>query len=470
MRHNFGRWSIAALTCAALVIGVLSTHSPLIVMAAVALGVLGLSAWLAPYNTALALVFLTAAFPKAGVKVDGFPFPVFLFGLIFAVLLLPRAARAIYSHTRGTVAALFVLGVWVAVRAMIMSPTAGAGGVFAYVAWAAIPAALLFASTRVELPDHRWSVALERGFMVAASFGLVQLGFGVEQTKVSGLTIAWGDSYAAKYNGLSTEYGPDLTKIMGTYQNGNIFGVTAAIFLIVAIARISSRSVTAHERFLLAFALISVGLSGSRTAIVVALAGVGLIFARRGSIGRKIGVIFSIALAGSLILQVEPRLAARYSLEQLSATGGAGRTDAWALAIDHMSISDWLFGAGEYLPIEGGVGLIRMHGLVGVLLLVGVVVGATRNRPQWRIPLLAVALGAAIDSSYSLFPTWFLPAAAAACPVVANFTHPYPGPQGPMPDTSTSAAPSRPPTGTKREAGSRELPVLDTFDRSELLP
>lgn len=415
-----GVWQKMVLVLSALAASVLTFRIPMVGFGALALVVLFLAVWRAPYRTALVLAFLTAAFPKAGIKLGDFPFPIFLFGLVLAVAILPSCARSVHRHTRATMVTLVVLGVWVVFRVVVFSSSAGLGGVFAYVAWAMIPVTLLYAATRVELPDLKWRSAIEGGFMVAAVFGLTQKVFGIEQTMIPGLTIAWGDSYEAKHNAIFGGTGADFSKIMSTYQSGNIFGVTAAVFLIVAVMRLSGRVGEAHDWALFLAAAGSVTLSGSRTALIASAVGIGVVLLRRGSLGRKAGALVGIGVVYVGVLQWAPGLAERYSFDQLIATGGAGRADIWRLALAQTGLSDWLFGADEYLPVEGGVGMILTHGLVGVLLLVGVVIGATRVRRDWRLPLLALGVAAVIDSSFALFPTWFLPAAAAACPLLAR--------------------------------------------------
>src|SRR5665648_865200 len=197
---------------------------------------------------------------------------------------------------------------------------------------------LLYLGTRVELPDLRWRLAMEKGFIVAAGFGLAQWAFGIEQTKIPGLTIALGDTYATKNDVIFTGDGQNISKIMSTYQNGNIFGVVAAVFLIVSIARISDRKAARHDWLLFFSSGLAVSLSGSRTALVVAVVGIVLVFMRRGNMANKLWVGVGVVVSYGMVVWLEPALASRYTIGNLVASGGAGRTLIWARTTDAMTL------------------------------------------------------------------------------------------------------------------------------------
>lgn len=393
--------------------------SPLAALAVLALGGFVLAVLRAPYRTALVLGFLTAAFPKAGIKAAGFPFPVFLLGLAVAVLLLIRSAATRNRHTRATTYALLLLLLWVGSRVVVLQDRATTGNLFAYVAWAAIPAVLLYVATQVELPDTRWRLWVERGFMVACLFGLIQNVFGVERTAIPGLTIAYGDSYASKFNVIFGSSG-DFTKIMSTYQNGNILSVTAAVFVTLAVMRITRRAATRHDYLLLVLSTIAMILAGSRTGLVALAVGLALIGLRDGSVARKVGIVGLVSAGYFAVVWFLPALAERYSVDGAVRDGAAGRTGIWTRALNSMSAGDWLLGTPVFRADEGGVGLFQQHGILGFALLVIVVAGATRLRRDWRLPFAVLAVAALIDTSYALFPTCFIPAALAACPIAAH--------------------------------------------------
>jgi hypothetical protein len=129
------------------------------------------------------------------------------------------------------------------------------------------------------------------------------------------------------------------------------------------------------------------------------------------------GLLVAIA---ELVMGVRPALVERYSWSLVAETGGAGRWDQWQYLISELSFRDWLFGASFDVGREAeGWAVMAMHiGLVGMALLTAAVVALTRTRRGWRVGLVVLLVGAIFDSSFRLFPTWFLPAAMMA---VAEF-------------------------------------------------
>lgn len=121
-----------------------------------------------------------------------------------------------------------------------------------------------------------------------------------------------------------------------------------------------------------------------------------------------------------MVLSIQPGLIERYSIDNLQASGGGGRLRIWETALEQMDFWDVLFGTGVYRTSEGGVGMIQQIGLVGIGLLIIYVTMVTKHRPEWRFIYLMLLVAGALDSSYTLFPTWFLPAAMAAAPLLRD--------------------------------------------------
>ncbi|GIG22667.1 hypothetical protein Cch01nite_33910 [Cellulomonas chitinilytica] len=371
-----------------------------------------------PYETALALAFLTVAFPKAGIKVGDFPVPVLLFGSVLALGLLALTAERRTRRRPTTVLLVFCALMWVLVRVARTFGTTELGDKLAYVAWSTIPLVMLLVATSIELRDRRLATWMERGFLLAAGFAVVQFFWGIERTAVPGLTIAWGDSYREKHNVISGGE-TDYSKIMSTYQNGNIFGATAVVFLLVAVTRIARGRAGTHDRVLAAAAALAIVLSGSRAAVLAAVVGLALLALARGSTLRKVRIFALVAGAAVAGLVLQPALTDRYAVSGLVRSGGAGRVATWSAAMESMSPADWLVGARTPYGADGAIGLVTAHGLVGIALLFSAAWVLVVGRPQWRVVFAALAALAAVDSTYAYFPTWFIPALAAALPIVA---------------------------------------------------
>ncbi|MCY0905465.1 hypothetical protein [Arthrobacter sp. H14-L1] len=365
-----------------------------------------------PHKTACVLGFLTAAFPKAGVKIGDFPFPVFLFGLFVAVLLI-RVHQPRSRHTTTTVLALLAFLTWVFVRALQFLPS-GTSSVAAFVAWAGVPLVMFAVSTTVAGDAVKFRRAIEWGFLVAVAYAVVQFFGGLESTAIPGLTHAFGDTITNKHNVIYSDNGDDFSKIPSTYQNGNIFGIVAAVFFTLAMMRIMAKKASHLDVLVLCGAAIAITLSGSRTAIVAAgIAGV-ILLLRGGHLGRKVAVLMAVGAAVVVVIGLQPGLFARYSVNDIASTGGAGRSTMWDLAESQMSELEFAFGTSTYRLTEGWLGIVMQIGILGIALLCVAVVLVARKRPAMKLPLLVLVAGAIIDSTYQVFPTWFLVAALAA--------------------------------------------------------
>jgi len=409
-----GAIATLAITCLAVV-------SPVIGVALLSVLVFVVWAIRKPHAAACTMAFLTAAFPKAGVKVADFPFPVFLLGLILAVLLMGVGQRK-HQHSAPVTVVVGLYLLLVASRTLVFF-TENLATAAAFAAWAAGPIVLLYIATRRTRADLSFRRAIERGFILAVAFGIVQLVGGIEATAIPGLTHALGDDITLKNNVINTGVGDEYSKIPSTYQNGNIFGLVAATFFAMALARLAARNASRNDYVLLVASVVAIALSGSRTAIIAAAFAFVVVLLRGGNVGKKIAALAMIVLIGVIVLQVQPGLAQRYSIADLTATGGAGRSDMWRSYSALMSPSDYIFGLPDFLIVEGWLGILMQIGVVGVGLLIAAVLLLSRGRRDLLLPLGVLLIGAVVDSSYRLFPTWFLLAAmAAAYPFPEKFT------------------------------------------------
>jgi hypothetical protein len=400
-----------------ILLGVTVECALILVSPLVAIGVNGLLAgglfiYLRPATAALVLAFLTALFPKAGIKAGGFPFPIFLFGLLIAVgitALGRKRTRHAFSTTWVFIAFLGLM----AIRALMIVLTDSLSDTVAFLAWSTVPITMLYVGTQQDGDDPNFRRAIELGFIVAVGYALIQLFFGVERVAIQGLTYAYGDDLSQKHNLIYSRSGEDFSKIPSTYQNGNIFGLVAAVFFALALARIARHRESRLDYLLLVGAVLAIGLSGSRTAVLAALAAFFLTYLSQGAIGRKIAISMVIIAGIWVVLTFQPGLLERYSVESATAGGGSGRLAAWGNDLRTMTPFDFLFGTGSFRRTEGWLGVVQQIGFIGIGALVFLAWRMALRRPYLDLPLLVLFVGAIIDSSYQFFPTWFLLAALA---------------------------------------------------------
>lgn len=391
----------------------LTMFTPLAGIAIVALFLFSLWAWRHPVAAASSLAFLTAAFPKAGVRLGDFPLPVFLFGLVAAVLIIAIKSK---RTTHAPITALLVGGYLTAVTARSLAYLdEGPSEVFAFVAWAGLPVLMLALTSTLNDVDPRFIRAFQWGFLVSVAYAGLQFAGGLEATAVPGLTQAFGDDITEKHNVIFVDGGENFSKIPSTYHNGNIYGLAAAFFLAYSLTRILNQSHQKLDISVALGALLAIGLSGSRTAIVAAALPVFILLLRRGSLRWRIGVIVLAAAAATAVIALEPDLARRYTVDAVLASGGSGRARIWEEQLSLMSATEVIFGVDSRAVIpDGWVGFIMQLGIAGSALLILAVAGLLKRRPEWRVAVLVLLIGAVIDSSYLTFPTWFIPAAMIA--------------------------------------------------------
>jgi hypothetical protein len=370
-----------------------------------------------------ALAFFLIAFPKAGVKPGDVPFPIMLgvVVLFVSLRLLRWRERLSPMLTAGAVvvAASFV-------TSLLVWGDRSTGEVAFTSYW--VISALLLATliSAVEPGDltSKDSALLYRaaavGTAVVLVIGVAQYVLGLDALRVDGLTIAYGDSYAAKP--LFFEGG---MKIPSTYQNGNLLG---AVFSCLVWYFILHRSARGRWWFVTA-ALALVLLSGSRTALL-ALAVTTLIFLiARFRAATLVGAACLIAVSYVALIRVAPALASRYGFDSLFRSGGSGRSVQWAFWWQNLDLSSLVLGDSSWRSltpgtpvsnhslVEGLPGMVQQVGLLGLATLSTFGARALRSlRSSGCVYVLLPAfIASLIDSSYAGFPVlWTAGLCAAA--------------------------------------------------------
>ena len=400
------------VACMAVVIALtsLTVRLPVAGIGVIAVLLLALWAWRRPMPAVCTLAFLSAAFPKAGVKIADFPFPIFLFGMLVAALIVwGRSPRRPHSLVALLIAGAYVVFV---IAKTLQFGSDGPASVFAFLAWAGLPIIILALSTSITRVDPRYPRAFQWGFLVSVLFAGVQQIGGVERTAIPGLTYAFGDDLTHKHNVIGMDGAEEISKIPSTYQNGNIYGLAAAVFLIFALIRLFRHQGTKLDIVVAVGAMGAIGLSGSRTAIIAAAVPVLILILQRGSMRWRIGIIVIACAAASAVFALQPTLAQRYTLDAVLQSGGSGRVTIWQQSVGQMTTTDFIVGMGSRAVVpDGWIGLVIQLGIVGCALLVAAVVALTSMRREWWLILVVLLIGALIDSSYVTFPTWFIPAA-----------------------------------------------------------
>lgn len=244
----------------------------------------------------------------------------------------------------------------------------------------------------------------------ASLFGLGQFIWGLNFLKVTGLTIAWGDSYDRKNLNIFNANDAIGTKIPSTFQGGNIWGQCTSLILIwVVVFRVwrifNSRILQIAT---VASPSIAVFLSFSRTAIAATVVSLAFYFLRAKK--RFLGFVLFLTFVYFIVSTTSQFSLGRYSLN--SFTNSAGRTVQWASGFANYSIADWLFGrsgtpASSFIDMEGILGLFSQVGIIGFLLLLLIWMNIFKGNFKWIGVAILICL--ILDSTYVSPPLLLIP-------------------------------------------------------------
>ena len=415
--------TLGGLYLAVPLMGLLLPQAPLLTIGATGAASLGILALTSPGTFLGGAAVLTAAVPKAGVVVGGLPLPAMMFVLILATVML----RLRTGHTKnpGYRIALMTM-LWLSYRLLSLYLDGGSpANVAALAGWYGLPVLLLLIGPALgSLPNpigRRWERGLENGILVACGFSLVQQLLGLERSAIPGITRAVGVDYAAKP--LAFEGG---SKIPSTYQNGNILGVVTAVFFLVSTDRVLRGRGSQRDKLIMAATAIATILSGSRTAVIGLVLGLGLLMLRAGLRRQTLVTAALCTFVVGLTLKLSPALSRRLSGTSASDPALTQRTEFWSFLLQTTSIPEMLIGGSAWAhPLEppglaeGTIGAVQQVGIIGMALFVAVFLTATSpaHLRRWRVLLIPVAISMVVDSAYLVFPTLFLPLARMFAPL-----------------------------------------------------
>ena len=271
---------------------------------------------------------------------------------------------------------------------------------------------------------------------IVSLFALIQFLWGIEKTKIPGLTIMLGDSYSNKTIGYG-QSGVEAIKMPSTYQVGNAMG----IFLIQMLPIVVWDTIEGHISDLkkefsgitIFFGVIAVFLSGSRSAIVSTLIVVTpILYSLVKRMTKKQFVLFTFLVILAMFIFGEfdrilklgmiDRFYNRYIRETFFGTSGnagtAGRTNQWSsffYKIFDLSILEWIrflfCGLNWNNPrnVEGILYVMSYYGVIAffvfsTLLIRPIKLGFSINK-FWGYSFLSVFIVLCVDRTFCSTPT-----------------------------------------------------------------
>lgn len=262
--------------------------------------------------------------------------------------------------------------------------------------------------------------------LITGLYSVLQWTVGIEATKIPGLNIAYGDTFADKPIGYGFN-GREALKMPSTYQNGN--GV--ALFFLLAIFFVFT--IKTKKKFWKALAIllgaIGIILSGSRTALIPFVLLIpyainkiyGILQKRNQKITLIIFLIIGIGAGVFYITYSNSELIEymydRYVVQTISDPTGSGRVTQIQSVVSYIVGQDFLgvlrnliIGAdwSEAFFSEGIFNIVSYYGVIEaiifIILLVYPIVKLYKNNKIEVLGLISVFIAFMVDSSFNYPP------------------------------------------------------------------
>ncbi len=256
--------------------------------------------------------------------------------------------------------------------------------------------------------------------LITCLFAIIQYIFGIEETKIPGLTIAFGDSYSSKPIGWTSE--GTAIKIPSTYQNGNGFGLFLSLTIPYLIAnRFKQRKWQILKYIAVVLGFFGLFLAGSRTAVIsfllasIVIAIFNLHKIQNFKIRKNFLVLFYILIIAAIIaITINwDYIYSRFILSLLNDTSGNGRLPQYERLkdtfFDESVLRNIFFGISwdRAVYTEGFLCILSHHGLFVMLIYVFFLFSYLFDRNISfiiKIGLLATLISFSVDSSFHYMP------------------------------------------------------------------
>lgn len=352
----------------------------------------------------------TLLIPKAGLNIQGIPLTINLF-LVVILIIIAILKYSSYFQLNQIILLSFIIP-WLLIclsrsNALLENQTLKFGSFYWFVC---VP--FLWVSTFSFL---KAGIKISPKLPIFCSFGTTLFGigqfiWGLGFLKISGVTIALGDSYERKNLSIFGENTSIGTKIPSTFQGGNIWGQCSALILIWVVVFKMWR--VFDSRLLQVFTIMSpavaVFLSFSRTAVFALLSTLFLYSIR--DLRRFINPALLLIFLMLFIFYVSESSLGRYSIQ--SFTNSAGRTSQWSAALSNFTILDWVIGRSNPMPnstfyMEGILGLFGQVGILGFILILFIWFSIFKQ--NFSLMSFALLICLILDSTYVTPPLLLVP-------------------------------------------------------------
>lgn len=384
------------------------------------------------FNLLLITVFFNIWFPKAGIKLAGIPLTVgnvFLAITFICWLLKKLKNKIIRIHKISYLVG--ILMIYSIVRYIVLENILENIG---YIIPLVVYPLIFFISYDLidsKQKEEKIVKVICSGFFFICAYALLQYIFGIEKVCIPGLTVNLSDyaKYGAKWylqkNNNSSGVG---TKIVSTFQNGNLYGVNTLLIYPIVYQYYKKMNKTVEMYVSLIIFIICVFLSLSRACwlgiVVFMLFGIFLENEKtKKSLLRKIIMILVCCIAIVSAFKYFPTIATRFtSMDKSSIISMSGRTEGLNDVIknfmDYKYFFIWLIGSNGFIKDVGlayemtPLAILVQIGLIGVIIFYSILykVWTTMNKKQWlqsaiKLSILIWVIVGCIEGAFWLPPT-----------------------------------------------------------------
>ncbi len=384
------------------------------------------------FNLLLMTIFFNIWFPKAGIKVAGIPLTVgnVFLAITFICWLYKKIVEGhVTVHKIGY--SIMILMVFSLVKYVVMGDILSNIG---YVIPLVIYPLIFFIAYDLidnKQKEQRIINVICFGFFFISIYALLQYIFGIEKVCIPGITVNLSDyiKYGSKWylqkNNNNAGVG---TKIISTFQNGNLYGVNTLLIFPIAYQFFKEKNKNSIMYISLILFVICVFLSLSRACwvgiILFMLFGIFLENEKtQKSFYRKIVMIFLCFMLVIFSFKYFPTIATRLSsMDKSDIISMSGRTEGLQDVVKNFNEYKyafiWLIGSKGFIERVGlayemtPLAMLVQIGLIGLLLFYGILynVWKSMNKKMWlqnaiKLSIFIWVVVGCIEGAFWLPPT-----------------------------------------------------------------
>jgi hypothetical protein len=385
------------------------------------------------FNLLLITIFFNIWFPKAGIKLSEIPLTVgnvFLAITFFFWAMKKVMNRRMKINKIGYI--LIILMLYSFIKYLIIGEfVKNIGYIIPLVVY---PLMFIIAYDTIDTKEKLQKVikVICFGFFFICIYALLQYVLGIEKVCIPGLTVNLSDYttyganwYLQKNNNNSSEIG---TKIISTFQNGNLYGVNALLIYPIVYGYLKKENKSFLMYVSLALFVICVFLSLSRSCwlgiILFMLFGIFLESEKnKNSLYRKAIIILMCLFLVGVSFKYFPSIATRFSsMDKSSIMSMSGRTEGLTEVLNNFSqykyIFIWFIGSNGFIENVGlayemtPLALLVQVGIIGIVLFYGILyqVWKRMNKKKWlqnavKLSIFIWTIVGCIEGAFWLPPT-----------------------------------------------------------------